>query len=463
MPTYGRIEEFKFENNFEEYTERLEEYFLANEIDDDDKKRSIFLTVCGEKTYSLLRNLCAPAKPNTKTFDNLKEVLTDHLRPKPLIIAERYKFHQRKQESHEKVRDYLANLRKLADTCQFNAFLEEALRDRLVCGLYSKTIQRKLLSESELDLKKAFEIAVGIEAAEKETNEFRNEVSTTHKVTMRLSECYRCGKSGHNADSCFIRIQDVTSAKEIGHIKENSGWEVFTVKTCRTSDNKELKLDVKIEDVDYVMELDTGAAVSIIGEKTTKVLFKYQVTKEQCQIEHLYRRDPITPRPIPYALRDKVADEIKRLEKQGILEKIKFSEWGAPIVPVMKPDGSAYQQLLLCENSRNLVTINTHLGLYRYTRLPFGAASSPAIFQEFMDKVLEGLDGVGCILDDLIITGKSDEEHLKNLELVLKRVSEYGLRLKKSKCSLMKSEVEYFAFIVNKDGIQPSPKKWKLC
>ena len=75
MPTYGRIEEFKFENNFEEYVERLEEYFLANEIDDNDKKRSIFLTVCGEKTYSLLRNLCVPDKPNTKTFDELKEVL----------------------------------------------------------------------------------------------------------------------------------------------------------------------------------------------------------------------------------------------------------------------------------------------------------------------------------------------------------------------------------------------------
>ncbi|CAC5398698.1 unnamed protein product [Mytilus coruscus] len=568
-------------------------------------RRGQFSHSLWRKTYSLLRNLCAPAKPNTKTFGNLIEILTDHLRPKPLIIAERYKFHQRKQESHEKVRDYLANLRKLADTCQFNAFLEEALRDRLVCGLYSKTIQRKLLSESELDLKKAFEIAVGIEAAEKETNEFRNEVSTTHKVTMRSSECYRCGKSGHNADSCFYKNSRCHKCKEIGHIsrkcrksfpknenqdkvkkqykkntkfkakpskvhqieensesepEENSGWEVFTVKTCRTSDNKELKLDVKIEDVDYVMELDTGAAVSIIGEENYKKYFSnIKLQKSNVKL-NTYTGDPITvigeitvnvvydkqteilplivvkegpslfgrnwlskltvdwkhirsvitpssvkdkvnklmqmdvfkdelgtvkgmqaslklkeeavpkffkPRPIPYALRDKVADEIKRLEKQGILEKIKFSEWGAPIVPVMKPDGSvricgdykvtinscleipqyplpkaedlfsrlnggkkfskldlsqAYQQLLLCENSRNLVTINTHLGLYRYTRLPFGAASSPAIFQEFMDKVLEGLDGVGCILDDLIITGKSDEEHLKKLELVLNKL-----------------------------------------
>ncbi|CAC5384147.1 unnamed protein product [Mytilus coruscus] len=603
IPTYGRIEEFKFENNFEEYTERLEEYFLANEIDDDDKKRSIFLTVCGEKTYSLLRNVCAPAKPNTKTFDNLKEVLTDHLRPKPLIIAERFKFHQRKQESHEKVRDYLANLRKLTDTCQFNVFLEEALRDRLVCGLYSKTIQRKLLSESELDLKKAFEIAVGIEAAEKETNEFRNEVSTTHKVTMRSSECYRCGKSGHNADSCFYKNSRCHKCKEIGHIsrkcrksfpknenqdkvkkqykkntkfkakpskvhqieensesepEENSGWEVFTVKTCRTSDNKELKLDVKIGDIDYVMELDTGAAVSIIGEENYKKYFSnIKLQKSNVKL-NTYTGDPITvigemtvnvvydkqtellplivvkegpylfgrnwlskltvdwkhirsvitpssvkdkvnklmqmdvfkdelgtvkgmqaslklteeavptffkPRPIPYALRDKVADEIKRLEKQGILEKIKFSEWGAPINPVVKPDGS----VRICGDYK--VTINSCLEVPQYplpkaedlfSRLNGGKKFSKLDLSQAYQQLLlflEGLDGVGCILDDLIITGKSDEEHLKNLELVLKRLSEYGLRLKKSKCSLMKSEVEYFAFIVSKDGIQPSPKK----
>ncbi|CAC5395123.1 unnamed protein product [Mytilus coruscus] len=66
------------------------------------------------------------------------------------------------------------------------------------------------------------------------------------------------------------------------------------------------------------------------------------------------------PRPIPYALRDKVADEIKRLEKQGILEKIKFSEWGAPIVPVMKPDGS----VRICGDYK--VTINSCLEVPQY-------------------------------------------------------------------------------------------------
>ena len=48
----------------------------------------------------------------------------------------------------------------------------------------------------------------------------------------------------------------------------------------------------------------------------------------------------------------------------------------------------AYQQLNLAENSRPYVTVNTHRGLYRYTRLPFGVASAPAQFQKVMDILL---------------------------------------------------------------------------
>ena len=326
-PTYGRIEEFKFQNNFEGYTERLEEYFTANEIEDEDKKRSIFLTVCDEKAYSLLRNLCSPDKPNTKTYDELKTTLTEHLRPKPLTIAKRFKFHQRKQEGNETVRDYLANLRKLADTCNFNAFLEEALRDRLVCGLYSKQIQRKLLTERELNLKKEFEIAVGMETAEKESNDFRSEVpSTTNKVTSKHSpgECYRCGKSGHKSDTCYNRNAKCHKCGEIGHLsrkckktsksagKETSSnsfkkkfnkkqkfkarsskvhqveesesseseceGDIFTVKSCRSSSNNEMKVHVTIEGKEYEMELDTGAALSIISEGHYREYFSHVAT-----------------------------------------------------------------------------------------------------------------------------------------------------------------------------------------
>ena len=90
---------------------------------------------------------------------------------------------------------------------------------------------------------------------------------------------------------------------------------------------------------------------------------------------------------------------------------------------------SAYQQLPLDSDSQQYVTINTHRGLYRYKRLPFGIASSPAIFQRTMDIILQGLEHVASIQDDIFITGKDDEQHIMNLNPVLKRLDDYGLRL----------------------------------
>ncbi|PFX22103.1 Retrovirus-related Pol polyprotein from transposon 17.6 [Stylophora pistillata] len=120
---------------------------------------------------------------------------------------------------------------------------------------------------------------------------------------------------------------------------------------------------------------------------------------------------------------------------------------------------SAYHQVLLDEESRQYVTINTHLGLFRYTSLPFGVASSPAIFPKIMDSVMTGLQGVGGILDDLINTGLNDEAHFRNLASALERMSSMGIKLKKEKCVFMKPSLEYLAFMVDRDGIYPSPRK----
>ena len=93
---------------------------------------------------------------------------------------------------------------------------------------------------------------------------------------------------------------------------------------------------------------------------------------------------------------------------------------------------SAYQQLSLEEDCQELVTINTHRGLYKYTRLPFGVASAPAIFQQVMDTVLQGLPKVICYIDDVLVTGSTVAEHLENLERVLECLQQYHLRAKKS-------------------------------
>ena len=84
-----------------------------------------------------------------------------------------------------------------------------------------------------------------------------------------------------------------------------------------------------------------------------------------------------------------------------------------------------YNQFPLHLDSRKLVTVNTHRGLYQYTHPPFGVASSLAIFQKTMDCILQGLEGVMCYLNDLLITGSTIREHIQNLKMVPNRLLQH--------------------------------------
>ena len=200
----GRIDPF---NNAEEdwptyYVERLEQYFEVNSIDDD-KKVPALISLIGSKTYGLLKNLTTPAKPSSKTYDELVNILTSHLSPKPLVIAERFRFHKRDQKEGERVSVYQAELRKLAEHCNFGEYLNEALRDRFVCGLRDGNIQKRLLAEDKLTLKKATELAIAMETASRDAVELQQQmrpnnavhaIATTKKSSSFSSSLYRCGK-----------------------------------------------------------------------------------------------------------------------------------------------------------------------------------------------------------------------------------------------------------------------------
>ena len=96
---------------------------------------------------------------------------------------------------------------------------------------------------------------------------------------------------------------------------------------------------------------------------------------------------------------------------------------------------NAYLQLPLDEASQQNVVINTHKGLFKYHRLLFGVSTALAIFQRYMDSVLQGLEGVVALIDDILVTGETEEEHLQNLDAALQRLEEADITLKKFKCS----------------------------
>ena len=163
--TIGNID--CFDENLEtceSYCERLGQFFVANGVENDKKKASL-LSLIGPKAYTLLKNSCAPNKPAEKSYDELVALLNAQLNPKPSIIAERYRFHKRNQGPTETVMEYVAELRKLSVHCNFDAVLNDTLRDRLVCGLKHEYIQKRLLSESDIDLNKAIKVSVAMETA----------------------------------------------------------------------------------------------------------------------------------------------------------------------------------------------------------------------------------------------------------------------------------------------------------
>ena len=93
--------------------------------------------------------------------------------------------------------------------------------------------------------------------------------------------------------------------------------------------------------------------------------------------------------------------------------------------------------------SKNFVVVNTSRGLFRYTRLPLGISSAPGIFQRVIEGLLQGVKGVVVYLDNILIAGVSEEEHLETLSEVLGRLDKAGLRVKRSKCEFMRESVTY--------------------
>jgi RNase H-like domain found in reverse transcriptase/Reverse transcriptase (RNA-dependent DNA polymerase)/Integrase zinc binding domain len=208
--------------------------------------------------------------------------------------------------------------------------------------------------------------------------------------------------------------------------------------------------------------------------------------------------------PIPKSLEATLRLEVERLLSLGVLKKVNRSEWAAPTFIIPKKDGSVrfisdfrqlnlrikrkpfpiphiqdlllklegfqyatsldlnmgYYHIELSPNSRALCTIVLPWGKYEYQRLPMGLCNSPDIFQEKMSSLMQDLEYCRAYIDDLLILTKGDwKEHLRNLDTVLSRLREAGLKVNAKKSFFGRSELEYLGYWITREGIQPVTKK----
>lgn len=310
MTAIGKIESFdETQEKWETYVERVEQFFLANNIDED-RQAPTLLSLMGSKTYTLLRDLLTPDKPATKSFQEIVTTLQQHLSPKPSEIAERFHFYKRIQRKGETVLTYVADLKKLATHCNFGTNLNEAVREKLVGGLRNVRIQKRLHSEAKLKYSKALEIAVAMETAIRDTAELQIELQSEPRVD-KISDnhtqgpspnpttkvCYRCGGDSHATHNCRFEDQTCYHCGKVGHIsracrskqqgqpkqppKPPLNTQVHSIEYSESDEFENVLgsiqihnvskpsstviwIDLKVEGKPLKMELDISSAVSII-------------------------------------------------------------------------------------------------------------------------------------------------------------------------------------------------------
>ncbi|UYV65035.1 K02A2.6-like [Cordylochernes scorpioides] len=254
--------------------------------------------------------------------------------------------------------------------------------------------------------------------------------------------------------------------------------------------------------------INYGDSVCQITEEFMDVfkdkLGQYRGPPIHIKIKTLGKPTFLRARTLPYAIKPKVEEALRKMEEQGILTPVEFTRFATPIVPVLKRDGSiricgdyrstvntivesdtlpvpaaadlqvnlaggkvfskldlkdAYQQLVVDEETAELLAINTHKGLFKVNRLPFGVSCAPGIFQRRMESLIAKFPGVVVYLDEILVTGKDEMEHDLRLREVLKSIQRMGLTLKKEKCEFKKSSLIFLGCRIDAEGIHPTEEK----
>lgn len=330
------------------------------------------------------------------------------------------------------------------------------------------------------------------------------------------------GKSFYNADghtcsivgSIQVKVNDVFPAQALVIKSEKESypligrnWLEFLYPDWRGFFSDMPTREVSCKNI-LSLSLDNQTRVEKIKENFKEIFCgsSHPIKSFAAKIELKEGVKPVFLRPavVPFALRDQVALQFREMESQGIIKYVEHSKWASQVVIVPKKNGKlrlcgnykptvnprihdnkypmhimddifcelagfsvfctldlsgAFLQMALEAESVELTTINTHIGLFQFLRVPYGIKTAPAVFQAAMDKILRGIVGVIVYFDDIIIGGRSVEECEEKLRIVLERLREYNVQVNLEKCEFFKEVIEYLGHSISGEGISPSKLK----
>lgn len=296
---------------------------------------------------------------------------------------------------------------------------------------------------------------------------------------------------------CVATVMEKGRKQSVRFVVVHTGPSLLGAKTC-----ERLGLVVRVFGVDTsepdVKDLRACTLPEVIKPLSALPFVHKIVVREDCK--------PVTnaARRVPVAVRDKLKQELSRMIQLGVLEKVEEpTSWVNNLVVVYKPNGDlrlcldprdlnkvivrerfqlptrdeifagmagarifskldasqAFWQVKLSRASRHLTTFGTPFGRYMYTRLPYGLCSAPEVFHKTMEQMFEGIEGVRVYMDDILVWGKTDEEHKARLDEVKTRINKYNLLMNWEKCELGRKEVIFIGEKLDGEGVRPSAER----
>lgn len=294
-----------------------------------------------------------------------------------------------------------------------------------------------------------------------------------------------------------VQVGNKTGVLNFVIVNQKGSTPILGVNACQ-----DLELVKKVCDVKA--ECRSDELLSKYSEVFNTKLVGLDLPEYNIKLKHDAEPEQKSARKIPFALEDKVKQELDKMEKDGVVSKVDgVSQWVNPMVIVEKPSGdiricidpqglnraiitevfkvptveeltsklsgskvfakldarASFWQVKLDGESAKLTTFSTPFGNYRFNRLPFGLNVSTQAYQRIVTEIFKGIDGVVMYVDDILVYAPDKTILQERLRKVLDACKRYKLRLNKSKCTWEQTEIKYLGFIISGQGVKIDPQK----
>ncbi|XP_064595725.1 uncharacterized protein K02A2.6-like [Liolophura sinensis] len=512
MAKFEPPEPFSFDRPTEwiEWRQRFSRFRHATKLhkEDGDVQVSSLIYAMGSQSEAIFKSFAL--NDNDKTdYNKVLQKFDEHFVPKRNVIFERCRFNKCVQQDGESVETFVRNLYTLSEHCDFGDARNQYIRDRLVIGLLDG-------QTSQLHLDNGYNFLGAVNCVDSQ--------EPAWTVNLRILNKSIKFKIDSGADVTIMCETTYNSLQPRPALKPASA--MLSSPGGNLTVRGEFETDIRLNDEKFTVNifvvsgpthnlLSRGAAVAMgliqrLDEINDSVFGDIGLMR--CDPVKIKLKENVTPyaihtaRRIPIPLLQKVEVELKRMEQSGVITKVaEPTDWCAPMVPVVKPNGkvricvdlrqlnkaikrerytlptiddvlhkmanakyfsrldasSGFYQIPLDDESSKLTCFMTHLGRYAFRRLPFGISSAPEIFTRIVTELLGDLEGTAVFMDDIFVGGDTRESHDRNLNSVFDRVREAQMTLNKEKFVHCQTEMDILGHRLGAEGISPHPDKVK--